>query len=147
MIVPNGTVVMVLDGAKMALYRNVGEAFAPELELLESVEEEIPSSAELGSDRPGRHFESMGTSRGAYEAPDYHQEEEARFAREAAGRLNLLAADEHVRLILIADPRILGLVRPQLDEATVERLAAQIDRNYAGRSARDVGELLAGYEA
>jgi protein required for attachment to host cells len=33
----------------------------------------------------------MGTSRGAYEGPDYHQKEEDRFALEAAQRLERIA--------------------------------------------------------
>ena len=142
MIVPNGTLIMVVDGARSSLFRNTGAALAPELALIESSEDPSPSTADLGTDRPGRRFESMGASRGAYEGPDYHQQEEDAFSRDAAAHLNRLAADGEHKLILVAAPRVLGTMRPHIEAATHHLLIGEIAKDYAGRPARDVAEML-----
>lgn len=146
MIVPNGTLIMVLDGARSALFRNTGPALAPELELIESTDDPAPSTSELGTDRPGRRFESAGSSRGAYEASDYHQQAEDRFAGDAAAQLNRIAATGEHKLILVADPRVLGTMRPHIAAATRHLLIGEITRDYAGRPACDVAELLIRHE-
>lgn len=146
MIVPNGTLIMVVDGAKSSLFRNTGGALAPELALIESSDEPSPSTAELGTDRPGRRFESRGTSRGAYESPDYHQQEEDRFSRDAAAHLNRLAAEGDHKLILVATAKVLGTMRPHIEAATHHLLIGEIAKDYAGRPARDVAEMLIRHE-
>ena len=146
MIVPNGTLIMVVDGARSALFRNTGPALAPELALIESADEPSPSTSALGTDRPGRRFESTGSSRGAYEGPDYHQQQENRFAREAAAQLNRIAADGTHKLILVADPTVLGTMRPHIATATHHLLICEIAKDYAGRPAREVAEMLRRHE-
>lgn len=146
MIVPNGTLIMVVDGAKSSLFRNTGGALAPELALIESSDEPSPSTAELGTDRPGLRFESRGTSRGAYESPDYHQQEEDRFSRDAAAHLNRLAAEGDHKLILVAAAKVLGTMRPHIEAATHHLLIGEIAKDYAGRPARDVAEMLIRHE-
>lgn len=146
MIVPNGTLIMVVDGARSSLFRNTGPALAPELALVESSDDRSPSTAELGTDRPGRRFESMGTGRGAYEGPDYHQQEEDRFSRDAATHLNRLAANGDHKLILVAAPKVLGAMRPHIEAATQHLLISEIAKDYAGRPARDVAEMLIRHE-
>jgi len=146
MIVPNGTLIMVVDGARSSLFRNTGAALAPDLALIESSGDPSPSTAELGTDRPGRRFESTGASRGAYEGPDYHQQEEDRFSRAAAAHLNRLAAGGDHRLILVAAPKVLGKMRPHIEAATQDLLIGEIAKDYTGRPASDVAEMLIGHE-
>lgn len=144
MIVPTGTLIMVIDGAKLCLFRNVGEALAPKLTLVESADHPSRQSAELGSDRPGRRFESIGSGRGAYDGPDYHQQDKDHFAELAAARLNGLADTER-HLILVADPHVLGVMRPQIGEAAQRLLLASVSKDYAGRPPRAIAEMLVRY--
>jgi protein required for attachment to host cells len=146
MIVPNGTLIMVVDSARLSVFRNAGEALAPDLRLVESDEHRSPQTAELGSDRPGRRFESAGVSRGAYDGPDYHQQEQDEFARGAAVRLNGFADAGHHHLILVAEPHVLGVMRPHLGKAVRHLLLATIANDYAGRPPGDVADLLVQYE-
>jgi protein required for attachment to host cells len=146
MIVPNGTLIMVIDGAQMSLFRNDGEALAPRLTQIEHGDDPALSSAELGSDRPGRSFQSSGTARSSYDGPDYHQQEEDRFTLEAATKLNALASAKGARLILVAAPHALGIMRPHLDAATKHALKAEIPKDLAGRSAQDIAEILVNEE-
>lgn len=146
MIVPNGTLILVVDGARSSLFRNTGAALAPELVKIESLDHQSPSTTQLGTDRPGRRFESVGTGRGAYESPDYHQQEEDDFARDATAHLNRLAADGKHKLILVATPKVLGTMRPHIAAKTHQLLIGEIAKDYAGRSAQDVADLLVRHE-
>ena len=147
MIVPNGTAVMVVDGAKMSLFRNDGDALAPVLTRIEHADDPAPRTAALGSDRPGRSFQSSGTARSGYEAPDYHQREEDAFALAAANQLNALALDPHASLILVAAPHVLGIMRDHLTPVALGKLRGQFAKDYADRSAHDIAAMLANHDA
>jgi protein required for attachment to host cells len=146
MLIPHGTHVMVVDGAKMALFRNGGKDFAPQLDLIEEKERRTPRTSRLGSDGPGRAFRSVGSERTAYETTDFHQLEEDAFATEAAERLGKLLDSDQQRAVLVAAPRVLGVMRKCFKPAARARLIAEIDKDYAGRSAAEITQMLGSYE-
>jgi protein required for attachment to host cells len=141
MLVAHGSHIMVIDGANMSLFRNRGKDFAPDLERIDHRENHAKSSAELGSDKPGRSFQSNDSSRSAHESSDYHQQEEDRFAGAAADQLNALLTDS-VNAILIAAPHALGVMRKRLKPDARARITAEIDKDYAQRSIADITALL-----
>lgn len=143
MLIPHGAHVMVVDGAKMALFRNSGRDVAPKLDLIEQERDIGPRTSEIGSDQPGRGFQSMGGHRAAYEQTDYHQLLEDKFAAQASAKLEALLAVEDAKVILVAAPRVLGTMRKRLKPQSRGRLIAEIDKDYAGRSAADIAEMLA----
>lgn len=147
MLIPHGAHVMVVDGAKMALYRNSGKDFAPKLELVEEQEHRVPRSSALGTDQPGHQFQNLGSVGGSHEGTDFHQQAEDEFAAEAARKLGSLLQKEDARAVLVAAPRVLGVMRKQLSDKQRERLIAEIDKDYAGRPAADIAEMLANAEA
>lgn len=146
MLIAHDTLIMVLDGARMSLFRNSGIDRAPKLELLAEAKHQVPATSELGDDRPGREFQSSGTRRGAYETPDLHQKEEDEFAAEMAELFNFHMVNSERRAILIAPPRALGAIRKHLHPDARSALVAEIDKDYAGRTALEVAELLDRYE-
>jgi protein required for attachment to host cells len=146
MLIPHGAHVMVVDGAKMALFRNSGKDFAPHLDLVEEKERHSPRTSRLGSDSPGRGFQSMGSERAAYETTDLHQLQEDRFATEAAERLVTLLVGDKDRAVLVAAPRTLGVMRKKMKPEIQARLIAEIDKDYAGRSAAEITQMLGSYE-
>lgn len=86
---------------------------------------------DLGSDRPGRSYDRMGASRhsvGAEHSAQRHQQE--RFAKRIAGELER-ARNEHAfdRLVLIAGPRMLGLLREALPAATRSAVVAEVAKD------------------
>ncbi len=141
MLVAHGMHIMVIDGAKMSLFRNRGKVSAPELELIEHREKHTKMTADLGSDKPGRSFQSVGNNQSAYESTDYHQQEEDRFANAAADQLNKLLTEGKTG-ILIAAPHVLGVIRKHLRPEVRARITVEIDKDYAGRSANDIVALL-----
>jgi protein required for attachment to host cells len=146
MLIPHGAHVMVVDGAKMALFRNSGKDFAPHLDLVEEREKRTPRTSQLGSDQPGRGFQSMGSERANYETTDLHQLQEDAFATEAAQRLGKLLGGAKDRAVLVAAPRVLGVMRKCLKPEVREKLIAEIDKDYAGRSAAEITQMLGNHE-
>lgn len=146
MLIPHGAHVMVVDGAKMALFRNRGKDFDPKLELIEQARDVAPRTSDIGTDQPGRGFQSMGGHRAAYEQTDYHQLLEDKFAAEASAKLEAVLATSKEDAILVASPRVLGAMRGQLKPSTRKRLIAEIDKYYAGRSATEIAQMLGAHE-
>jgi protein required for attachment to host cells len=146
MLVPHGAMILVIDGGKMSLFRNRGKDFSADLELIEHGTNHTASTAELGTDKPGRSFSSAGRSRSAYQATDFHQAEEDAFATGAAAKLNNLAKQSNLDFIVVAAPHVLGVLRQHYSTDLRKRLIAEIDKDYAGRSTADVAALLRHHE-
>jgi protein required for attachment to host cells len=142
MLIAHDALIMALDGARMSLFRNSGTNRAPKLELLTEDKRKTPSTAALGEDQPGRTFQSVGAARGAYETTDWHQREEDGFSEERAELFNRHMADGKRKGVLIAPPKVLGIIRKYLQPDTRARLIAEIDKDYAGRTALEITELL-----
>ena len=143
MLIPHGAHVMVVDGSKMAVFRNSGKDSAPRLELIEEQQQRVPRTSSLGTDQPGHQFQSLGSVGGSHEGTDFHQLAEDKFAAEAAGKLGALLEGDDARAILVAAPKVLGVMRKQLSDKQRARLIAEIDKDYAGRPAADIAKMLA----
>ena len=86
---------------------------------------------ELGSDRPGRSFDSYGQGRHAMESSVSPARQEAiYFSREIAGYL-ASACDAHKfsQIALVAPPEFLGLLRKELDERVKHLVYREIDKD------------------
>lgn len=142
MLIAHDALVMALDGARMSLFRNRGTDREPKFELLAEEHRKAPSTADLGEDRPGRNFQSVGSARGGYEQTDWHQQMEDDFAEEMAELFNFHMADDKRKGVLIAPPKVLGTIRKHLHPDARSRLIAEIDKDYAGRTALELAELL-----
>ncbi len=141
MLVAHDSHVMVIDGANRSLFRNRGEACAPDLERVDHRQRNAGRTSALGSDKPGRSFQSTGSTRSAYESSDYHQQEEDKFAEAAADQLNALLTNGS-GAILVAAPHVLGVIRKRLTPEARSRITAEIDKDYAKRSVEDIVALL-----
>lgn len=142
MLIPTGSIVLVTDGARLRVYRNEGAATEPRLVQLDAVELHLPSSAEMGSDRPGRSFGSHGVARSAHEVASPHDAMEAQFAEAAAQRVDSLVSEGET-VLLAAAPRTLGLMRKVLSPATRQKLLAEIDADYTKHTPGELAGLLA----
>lgn len=141
MLVAHDTHVMVIDGANKSLFRNRGKDFALDLERIDHHQRNGGRTSDLGSDRPGRSFQSTGSTRSAHDSTDYHQQDEDEFAEAAADQLNALLTNGS-GAILIAAPRVLGVMRKRLTPQTRSRITVEIDKDYAQRSVEDIVALL-----
>src|SRR5215469_4866219 len=122
-----GAFVVVADSARARILRRSGQHFAPELFELERLE--CPDAhrhpRELTTDLPGRVYSAtrgrfgprISVRHGANGDYDPRTVEVQRFARQLAVRIERLWRSERIeRLVLIAEPRFLGLLRDELSE-------------------------------
>lgn len=131
--------IITADGARARFFVKEGGHMAeiPEARM----DEPHPPSRKIGSDKPGRVFESAGSSRSATSPRvDLHQEAEDNFAREVAGILTQ-GAHQYDRVLLIATPRTLGVMRPHL--LRLESVLDEIPKDLTHLNAKDLGEALA----
>jgi len=118
---------VVADGAKALILVNDGTDAQPVMSVLAKAELENPPSHAQGIERPGRQSERGSGTRSAVEVTDWHELAEAGFLRDFTQRLNRAAeADRFGRLLLVAPPKVLGLLRPELGAATQARVVAEI---------------------
>ncbi len=147
MLVTHGAIIMAIDGAKMVLYRNRGKDFAADLEVLKHSAKHTASTSSMGTDKPGRSFSSTGRTRSAYQTTDYHQVDEDRFAKASVEELNILAQQSNLDFIVVAAPRVLGVMRKHYSGDLRRHIVAEIDKDYAARPTSDIADLLREYEA
>lgn len=102
---------------------------------------------EVGTDAPGRSFDSRGNARHAMSPREGPQRTEMRrFASEIADRLR----DGHERgqferFYLIAEPRMLGSLREALDDPTRSHLSGDIALNLVTHTVADIRAHLPDY--
>lgn len=123
---------MACDGQKALFLQNDGDAELLNLKPVEVLAETHAPTTELGTDKPGRAFQSHEHGRSAVQAPDYHTEAEVNFLRRVAGIIDAAANEGKTKhLVLIAPPRALGVVREALTPAAQAIITAEIHKDLA----------------
>lgn len=141
MLVPRGAYVLAVDGGRMRLLRNRGRYSAIDLEMVAERHLENPRTHVLSEPQPGRSFQSSGTSRSAYEGVDAHQLREDAFC-EAALDQALAAANETGELVLIAPPRVMGLLRRQIKRRQRRPAIREIVKDLAALAPKEIADRL-----
>jgi protein required for attachment to host cells len=102
------------------------------------------ATRELGTDAPGRALNSLGTPRSAMEQTDWHTQEEERFLRTLASRLDAAVnAGQTKSLILVAPPRALGVLRQTYSHTLRAALRAEIDKDFVKLPVHEIEKHLA----
>ena len=101
-------------------------------------------SSDLGTDRPGRSYESANPARHAIEPKtDPHRAAKENFLRYVAEKLNTAAAEGACdRLILVAPAPALGELREALDRQAAARVAATLAKDLVKIRDADLGAHL-----
>jgi protein required for attachment to host cells len=125
-----GEWIVVCDGAKALVLENTGDTKFPDLRTKEVYGQNDPKTHEIGTDAPGRSFQSVGTMRSAMEQTDWHEQEEQRFLAKLAARLDkAVLAGETKSLVVVAPPKSLGVLRREFSAHVREALKAEIDKD------------------
>jgi protein required for attachment to host cells len=139
-----GDWIIVCDGKKALVLENIGDDKFLNLRTREVYEHPDPKTRELGTDAPGRALNSLGTPRSAMEQTDWHTQEEERFLRTLAGRLDAAVnAGQAKSLILVAPPRALGVLRQTYSHAVRAALRAEIDKDFVKLPLHEIEKHLA----
>src|SRR5262249_7370038 len=140
-----GDWVIVCDGKKALVLENAGDEKFLNLKTREVHEHPDPKTHELGTDAPGRAFSSVGTERSSMEQTDWHAQEEDRFLRRLAERLNAAVnAGQTKSLILVAPPRALGVLRQTYSHNLRAAVRAEIDKDLVKLPVHEIEEHLVG---
>ena len=143
MRIAHNTRIMLIDGAHMSLFRNRGQDFSLDLECIEHRDRPAARTSDMGTDQPGRSFQTAGNGRSAHEGTDFHQQAEDRFSIEAATLFGAELTGD-VCGILVASPHVLGVMRKHLPR---EKLIAEINKDFAQRSVKDITDMLVSHES
>lgn len=100
---------------------------------------------EMGTDRPGRGHGSSSSAGHAYEDhADFPEQESASFLRGIAGELNqAVKSDKMDKLILVALPKTLAVIKSELNEMTKSKVTAEYPKNLIGVDESTLSERLA----
>jgi protein required for attachment to host cells len=132
MILPNGTIVAVIDGEHMRLFRNRGRE--PRIEL---VAEPEPHLDIVNTGSGGRHHSTSAN-------PDRSRLREDDLAAAAAAYLNGEALEGRiVGCVIVADTRTLGEMRKHFHHALAGKLLGELHKDLAGHPVRAIEEALA----
>jgi protein required for attachment to host cells len=139
-----GAWVIVCDGAKALVLENTGDEKFPNLKTREVYEQDDPKTHEQGTDAPGRAINSIDARRSAMEQTDWHAQAEKAFLEKLVGRLNAaVAAGEAKRLIVVAPPRALGVIRQAYSPMLRQAIQAEVDKDYVKMPVHEIERHLA----
>ena len=95
---------------------------------------------EMTSSLPGRSFDSLGGQRHVMEEPTSPKHQEAIvFSKQIAARLEAArSAGEFDKLVLMAAPAFLGLLREALSAPTAKLVAAEVHKNLVLHDTNDI---------
>jgi protein required for attachment to host cells len=140
------TWVLVAHDAGARVFENRGPGKG--LQLVE--EEDYPAGRErdqdFDADRPGRSFQrNVGDSRssamGRSEGP--HERAVADFARQLAAKLQHARTENlYERLVLVAPPTFLGLLRSSLDAPTAQLVVGSLDKDLTASDEKELAKRL-----
>lgn len=135
--------ILVCDGSKAILLRNDGDAHEFDfVEIRTSRNEGVPSRA-MGRDRPGRVHPPSGNLRSSVEASDLHDRAEQRFLASIAEEITHDIETQVVqRLVIIAPPRALAVIRPLLSMRAEAAVIGEIAKDFTKISVPEIENRL-----
>lgn len=140
-----GTWVVVCDGRKTIVLENIGDEQYPDLRTRSALEAEDAPTSALGTDRPGRVHQSVGSARSGVEQTDWHDRDEQEFLKALAARLDrAVLAKEVSHLVIVAPPRALGVLRKAFSQHVANAIVTEIDKDLTGAPVSDIEQHLFG---
>ncbi|MFC0590840.1 host attachment protein [Novosphingobium aquiterrae] len=123
MLLPHGTVIALVDGQTLELYRNTGTEAEPALAALDSPKLDSRNHSGVS------HHSSAGNHAGGLVNEDAHAAAAAEWLNDAV----LAHRVEHI--VLFAAPRTLGELRKHLRKTTEQAVLKQYDKDMVGKPA------------
>ncbi|MES0823946.1 host attachment family protein [Ruegeria sp. SCP11] len=135
-----GTWVVIADGEKALFVENITDAEDPNLVVV-SVEEQ--DSFARPNDRAGRRFDTGPNQKSAVEEPNWKTHAKSLFVQDVANLLNRKGLKGAFnRLVLVASPHVLGLLRRRLHSEVLAKVVAEVDKTLTNHPLHKVEKLL-----
>jgi protein required for attachment to host cells len=139
----SGDLVVVCDGRKALLLENLGDEMFLNLRMQKVLEQDNPPTHEQGTGAPGRVHQSMGTARSAVEQTDWHDDAERHFLQMLARELDAaVTRAPGKRLIVIAAPRALGMLRQAYSPVLRHAISAELDKDWVKMPIHEIEKQL-----
>ena len=139
------TWILIADGARARLVESqgVGAALTPVGNATFGASH--APSRDFGTDKPGRTHDRSGTRQTAKEPrTDWHTFEKERFATDMAHVLDVEAErNAFDRLVLVAPPKTLGVLRKELGAGALKRVVAEVGKDLTHLPDRELAPHLA----
>ena len=138
MLLPHGTMFALVDGENFELYRNAGMEAKPNLTKVETPQLEATnfSAGIRRSEEPGRHQARTGD--GSNDSLD----ESAHVTAVTEWLNSQVIAHKIDQLVIVADPRSLGAMRPHYHKQLKDVLLGEVSKEMIGRSGEDIVNML-----
>jgi protein required for attachment to host cells len=142
--IDQGEWVVVCDGRKALVLENVGDDKFLNLKTKEVYEQEDAKTSELGTDAPGRAINSIDARRSSMEQTDWHDQAEQTFLESLVDRLNAaVEAGEAKKLVLVAPPRALGVIRQAYSSNLRDAVHTEVDKDLVKLPVHEIEKHLA----
>ncbi|QCB54973.1 host attachment protein [Sphingopyxis sp. PAMC25046] len=150
MTLPNNSLVLVADGCKALFLRNQGDEQRIDLRTASHRTRDDRKDSDIKTDAAGRSSRPAGAGgfQDTMEEPDFHQQEEDRFARDLAEKVNAMAlAGQFDALVVVAPARTMGELRPLWHKEVGARIVGEHVKEMTDRPIPDIEALLVGEAA
>ncbi len=129
---PTKTWILVAGGAQARILENEGPGRGVRPVPNASWEQDVQKSQDIMADRPGRSFDRKGDQRHGMEpSSDPKRLQESAFLGSVCSYLDEAdRAGRFDRLILVAEPRALGMLRKELGRGPKEKLHGELDKDF-----------------
>jgi protein required for attachment to host cells len=146
MPLPHNALVLVADGRKMLFFRNHGDENQIDLRTeAHDARRYQRKDREIKTDAPGVVQQSAGYGRSTYEEPDFQQQEEDRWIKDAADELkDRVLRNDFDAVAIVAPPKALGVLRKSLHKEVESRILCTVNKEMSGRPIPDIEALLVG---
>ncbi len=136
-----GTWVIIADGEKALVMENITDAQDPNLVVVSVEEPDTPQPRP--TDRAGRRYDAGPNQKSALEEPDWKTHAKSLFVQDLANLLNRKGLKgAYKRLVLVASPHVLGLLRRRLHSKVLTKVVAEVDKTMTNHPLRKVEALL-----
>lgn len=136
-----GTWVIIADGEKALVMENITDAQDPNLVVV-SVEEPDAGPAKP-SDRAGRRADTGPNQKSAVEEDTWKTHARSLFVQDVANLLNRKGLKgAYKRLVLVASPHVLGLLRRRLHSEVLAKVVAEVDKTLTNHPLHKVERIL-----
>ncbi len=142
--IDNGTWVLVADGEKALILENTTDAQHPNLRVVRKEEQENPPDREQATDKAGRLADGGPNQVSGLAETDFHQLAKDRFAGDLA---DLLYRNVHKgrfeKLVIVASPHVLGVLRPELHKEVTDTVVAEIAKTLTNHPVAEIEKAIA----
>jgi protein required for attachment to host cells len=144
MPLPHNALVLVADGRKMLFFRNHGDENQIDLRTeAHDARRYQRKDRDIKTDAPGTVKQSFGFGRSTYEEPDFQQQEEDRWIKDAADELKArVMRGDFDALAVVAPPKALGVLKKCLHKEVERRIVCTSNKEMSGRPVPDIEALL-----